>query len=336
MALRQNSTTRSQIANGNVGALANFLNTSTVTGQGGGLYTKNGFPQNFFVTNPQFGSVNYNDNSTNSTYHSLQLQTTKRLSRGSSGQFTYTFSKALDVSDGDGVVSPRDPNNRDLEKGRAGFDRTHIFSSNGTYELPFGPGRALLSNAPVLIQRLTERWQFGAIFSYSSGGPQTITAPLSTVWQSTASNTPVVLGAIPKGKVYYTSNGVNFFEGLTQIKDPSVAGVSSANSLSGSFSNLAIADAKGNPILVNPGPGSSGNLGRNTFTGPGSVGLDVNMLKRVTVTENKTFEVRVDVVNVLNHPNFGNPTLNINSVNFGRISSASGSRRFTLNARFNF
>src|SRR6185369_3616895 len=83
MALRQNGTTRPFIANGNIGALANFLNTNTAgTSIGGGLYTTNGFPQGFFVLNPQFSTVNYYDNSVGSTYHSLQVKATKRLSYG--------------------------------------------------------------------------------------------------------------------------------------------------------------------------------------------------------------------------------------------------------------
>src|SRR5205823_7894256 len=93
-ALRQNSTTRPMIANGNVGALANYLNTNTAgTTKGGGLYTTNGFPQSFLVLNPQFATVNYYDNSVGSTYHSLQVQATQRLSKGFTNQFTYTWSK---------------------------------------------------------------------------------------------------------------------------------------------------------------------------------------------------------------------------------------------------
>lgn len=33
---------------------------------------------------------------------------------------------------------------------------------------------------------------------------------------------------------------------------------------------------------------------------------------------------------------FGSPILNINSTSFGRITTASGSRRFVVNARLNF
>src|SRR5262249_48487352 len=78
MALRQNATTRFLIANGNVGGLANFFNTSTLgTGQIGGLLRQNGFPENFIKRNPQFNGVALQGNADNSSYHSLQAQFTK-------------------------------------------------------------------------------------------------------------------------------------------------------------------------------------------------------------------------------------------------------------------
>ena len=52
------------LANGQVGSLANYFETTNVAGVGGGgLYTQNGFPQNFFVLNPQFATVNLYDSS---------------------------------------------------------------------------------------------------------------------------------------------------------------------------------------------------------------------------------------------------------------------------------
>ena len=99
---------------------------------------------------------------------------------------------------------------------------------------------------------------------------------------------------------------------------------------------------------MNPAPGQVGSLGLMWIEGPARLGLDVNLIKRVRITETKEFEFRVDTVNVLNHPNFGytdagsapnNPKLielNINSTSFGRITSAGGNRRFTVGARLNF
>jgi hypothetical protein len=65
----------------------------------------------------------------------------------------------------------------------------------------------------------------------------------------------------------------------------------------------------------------------------------LNLTKRVKLTETKEIEVRVDAVNVLNHPNFGAPSaanLSINSPSFGRINTATGSRSFVMNSRLNF
>ena len=141
---------------------------------------------------------------------------------------------------------------------------------------------------------------------------------------------------------------MTYFPGLRQIADPSIAGVTTAQGLNGQFSNKAIVDEKGNLVLVNPAPGEVGSLGLRWIEGPAHLGFDANLIKRVKINETKEFEVRVDVVNVLNHPNFGyntnrdtqnNPFLlntNINSPDFGRFTDAQGSRRFTLGARLNF
>jgi len=143
-------------------------------------------------------------------------------------------------------------------------------------------------------------------------------------------------------------NGVTYFPGLKQITDPSVAGVTSLQGLNGQFSNKAIVDSQGQLLLMNPAPGQVGSLGLRWIDGPPHVGFDANLIKRVKITESKEFELRVEVVNVLNHPNFGYNTnrdtqnnpflldLNINSPNFGRFTDAQGARRFTLGARLNF
>jgi len=338
-ALRANATTRAYLANGAVGSLANFFETTQLNGVGGGgYYTKNGFPQNFFMLNPQFAAVSYFDNSLGSTYNSLQLQVTNRDYHGLSNQFTYTYSRALDIGDGDTPVTPRDNNNINLERGRAGFDRTHVLSATGTYTLPFGPNRALLGGSPGWIQRLTENWGVGGIFSFSSGAPLEFTAPVGTLWQTTTGNTPVALQAIPTntGKVTFVKNGVTYFPGWAQVKDPSPSQLTTLNGVNTSSTNFAIQDANNRIVMQNPGPGTVGNVGRNTISGPNVVGFDANAIKRVKINEGTSFEFRLDVVNVLNHPNFSNPSTNINSTAFGQITSSTGSRRFTFNARVNF
>ena len=123
---------------------------------------------------------------------------------------------------------------------------------------------------------------------------------------------------------------------LTQVPDPDRANVTTLQSTQGSYTGMAIVDSQGHPLLVNAPPGRHGNMGLNWIEGPANLGLDMNLIKRVKIAETKEFEFRVDVLSVLNHPNFGAPSLNINNASFGRITSASGNRTFVFNARLNF
>src|SRR5262249_8130265 len=151
---------------------------------------------------------------------------------------------------------------------------------------PFGPGRTLLGNAPGFITRIVERWQLGGILSWVSGAPLTITAPVSTFTQNTG-NTPVILADFPKnsGKVTPVANGAIYFPGLQQIPDPAGNSVTTAQGLQSQFSNFAIADAQGKIILANPAPGQLGTLGRAWIEGPSHIGFDVDLVKRVKISE---------------------------------------------------
>ena len=351
--LRQNTQTRGFIANGDVGQLANFINTnSTITGEGGGLLRRSGlFPENFFVVNPQYATVRMDSNPASSTYHSMQMQVTKRLSNGFTSQLSYTWSKTLGESGDDGAATYFDPKNRSLNKTLLDFHRSHGILSNGTYELPFGPGRRFLQNAPGFVTRLVEQWQLGGIFSWTSGAPTSITATSSTFTQATG-NMPIILGSFPKniGKITTDSGGGTYFPGFTQRADPARDSVTTLQSLQQQFSNQAIVDSQGRFVLVNPAPGQLGTLGQQWIEGPSRIGLDVNLVKRVRLDETKSFEIRVDVINLLNTPrwNFVTGATDINNLNFGRMSAAdptgsfaqadtvTAARRFTLNARFSF
>ncbi|PYS30407.1 MAG: hypothetical protein DMG11_05360 [Acidobacteria bacterium] len=301
------------------------------------------------MVNPQFMTVRLDGNPGNSTYHSINLQVTKRLSNGFTNQTSYTWSKTLGEASDDGQVNYLNPRDRSLNKTLLEFHRAHAIRSNGTFELPFGPGRPFLSNGPGFLVRLVEQWQLGGIFNWTSGAPLNVTAVTSTFTQATG-NTPVILGNFPKniGQVTPLATGATYFPGLQQIPDPARNGVTTLQGLQSQFSNRAIMDAQGNLILVNPVPGQLGTLGQRWIEGPSHVGLDVNLLKRVRITESKVFEVRVDVVNILNTPRWNDPITDINSPNFGRMTAAdptasfqqsdttTAARRFTINARLNF
>ena len=60
-------------------------------------------------------------------------------------------------------------------------------------------------------------------------------------------------------------------------------------------------------------PGHVGNLGQNTIKYFGQWSLDMNASKTVRFSENRSFQIRIDATNVLNHPVPDYPSLNANT-----------------------
>jgi hypothetical protein len=313
-----------------VGDFVNSLNTNLLGGDNGSALRRSGFPENYIVPSPQYSSVNIAGNNTNSKYHAMHLQLTRRMSAGFTNTTTFIWSKSM--ANGADI----DPSRRGIEKALQASDRKYQFTSNGAYELPFGPGKRLLGNAPSWLSRIVEQWQLAGIMNYNTGDPLSLESTVATIGTQDAK--PNAVGMIPKdmGKVTKVANGVRYFEGYTQITDPGINTISSLNGLRNSYNNRAIAAPNGQIILVNPQPGELGTLGYTTLRGPSSIRFDANLVKRIRVGESKSFEFRIDAINVLNTPIWGNPENSINDTDFGLIDSATGSRRFILNARINF
>jgi hypothetical protein len=74
--------------------------------------------------------------------------------------------------------------------------------------------------------------------------------------------------------------------------------------------------------FVLPTPGTYGNLGRETLTGPGLADVDVSLFKNTAVSEKATVQFRAEFFNVLNRSNFGPPNTTVFSS--GSISPSAG------------
>jgi hypothetical protein len=120
--------------------------------------------------------------------------------------------------------------------------------------------------------------------------------------------TPSILGHTGPGQLYF---------------DPSV------------YSTPAATLTGPNGVLYAP----FGTLTRNGsgLNGPGWLNLDASIFKTFKFSERFGAEIRVDVFNALNHPNFNNPSTSLTSNTFGQINGvASSSRAARLSARFTF
>jgi hypothetical protein len=345
-ALRRFPATNAWIANGEVANLANYINSTPALGGGnGGILRNGGLPENFIVVNPQFGSVALNGNNDNSTYHALQTQLTQRLSHGFSGQVSYVWSRNIGNSAGgtafasDTTATTRDPRDRTLQRGLVELHRTHNFKSYGAWQLPFGPGRALLAGSPNWVHRIVEGWEISGLFNWTSGPPLEFTTTRRTVDSRANINTPDLLGALPKGSVTVRDGFVEYFPGITAARAPQPNFGGHATVI-GQFTNQVLRDSSGNIIMQNPEPGKTGNLALNLsqVEGPSRLGMDMALSKRIRINETTSFTLRVDAVNILNTPQWANPNMDINSANFGRITDVrpDTARSFTITSRIDF
>jgi hypothetical protein len=95
-------------------------------------------------------------------------------------------------------------------------------------------------------------------------------------------------------------------------------------------------------VLQHPQPGQRGNLGNNEIQGLGFYRFDANLGKTFRITESKSLQVRFDALNVLNHPQPGNPNLSLDpnvfgvTAPFGQITGKTGTRTMQGQLRFSF
>ncbi len=281
-------------------------------------------PINFIRANPLVRGAQFFDNGSESSYDSLQIEMTRRLTGGLRFQASYTFAKALS----DFIGSTGDTNSfltlRDTRREYSQFNNTHQFLANSIYQLPFGRGRKFLRTKRGFIGGLISGWQISGIVKYSSGDPLSILSGRGTFNRDarSASNTVDVAGNLNRSQlagltgVQRTSNGIFFI-------DPSLAPGSS-----GDASQI---------IFLNPQPGTVGSLGLSTIYGPNFFNFDFSTIKKTRINERMNVEFRAEIFNAFNTVNFDNPNTDINSPNFGRITGTVGRPRLMQFAlRLNF
>ena len=137
-----------------------FPNFTGTIGQAG----KKPFPQYNGISDPWLDVAN-------STYNSLQVSLTHRMSHGLTFMVNYTYSKELDDIAG---VPRSDDKDFPWKKGLGTIDHTHVATATFVYQLPFGAGRRL-NSANKVLSALISQWQLSGIFTFTSGAPLSIT-----------------------------------------------------------------------------------------------------------------------------------------------------------------
>jgi hypothetical protein len=267
-----------------------------------------------------------------------------RPTHGLGFQSTYTFSKNLGTGGPFGLGPTfTNPVNRHADYSVQTDTRVHDFRTNGTFALPIGPGKALLSKPTGAIARLVENWQTGWVLNLNSGAPSTITANTSLY----ANGRPDLVGPFPVHGGHVTFNGTPATTGsywapgtFNTVKDPQCTNSAVvAASLQSACTLNAITDAKTGQVLIqNAMPGTVPSMGLGSLIGPGRWRFDANISKSIKVREDKMLQFRLDVTDLLNHPEPNAPSLNLlgsAATTFGSIAGKSDLHRM-LQAQMRF
>jgi hypothetical protein len=288
-------------------------------------YAVNGFtaPISFFP-NPNALGADTITNFSNSTYNSLQVDVRRQVTQGLTFQGNYTYSKVL--SDAAGDTQERyeaflDLNNTRIERSVAPFDIRHAIKANWQYDLPLGKGQRFNVRH---LGGLLSGWSLTGILTWQSGSPFSIVSQRGTLNRESRSGFNTADTSLTGSQL---SNIVKF---QMTGNGPYVV----APSAIGQDGRGVAADGDPNfsgQVFSNPGPGTIGTLQRRMFYGPWTFDLDAGMQKLTHITERHTIELRMEVANVLNHPNFTVSDQNINSPTFGQVfsnfSTTNGLRR---------
>jgi hypothetical protein len=293
-----------------------------------------GGDDSFNRVNPAFGTMRFWENSVNSSYNALQTQVTKRFSRGYALTTNYTWSKSLDLRSTwhSGATTSNlgqegystDVTDSKLDWGRSIFDARHRFILSYQWDLPF------FRNSSGLARGILGGWQINGILAFQSGQPFTPFDGRSFAAggdynadgnNNDRPNTPSIGNSFSSER----SDWVNPGAGPFRIPATSANGVPST--------------AEKLDFFGKPADGTNGNLGRNTYEGPGFANHDFSIFKEFrvpAVNEQSRLQFRFEFFNIFNRVNFYNPEPRINNSQFGRPTQTFDARQIQLGLKYIF
>jgi hypothetical protein len=246
---------------------------------------------------PNFAGIANQQSNGNSIYHSLQLSLNKRFSKGFSLLASYTWSKLIDDSSGDGGTST-DPFNFRNQRGLSSLDIAHRFVGSFVYELP------RLAGANPFVKYLAGGWDLNGIVILQGGTPFTVVSGRDNSF-----------------------SGVNA-DRADLIGNPYLPTDRSRSDLINRYFNT---DAFAFNAI-----GTFGTSGRNILRDPGTISTDVGLFKNIPIGEKHRIQFRAEAFNVINRVNLGSPNANRSAAAFGRITSAGSPRVIQLALKYQF
>jgi hypothetical protein len=246
-----------------------------------------------------------------SNYEAASFILKKPFGYGVSADVSYTWSQLKDDMDSSGwgnqfgSVYYQDPLHPSANYAVSNFNRPNSFKGSIVYAIPLGKGHQY-GNSP-LMDAAIGGWQASTSFIAESGTPFTVV--MSNYGAGTEANGN-------GGAVWY----------------PDLVG-------SPHVSNQSINEWFNPAAFAAPAANTFGTNQRNSLRGPDLTDVDFSLAKTWGIPrwEQGKLQLRMDAINLLNHPSFENPGNTIGSSSAGVISATTITGRIVqLSARFSF
>jgi hypothetical protein len=237
---------------------------------------------------PGLGAVELADSYEYAKFDSFQTTLTRRVSHGFKVMANFVYSKVMDNASGgtEGSAGPNNPFNLSAAYGPADFDQRIRANISVNYLEP------TIHTGNGFFSELVNGYEANMIVQSQSGLPFTVTSgtdrSLSGIGNDYADPVP---GVSPK-----RPSGVDFHKQW--------------------FNTAAFRAAA---------LGTFGSVHRNSLYGPGYEEVDTSVFKNFFAQERIHAQFRAECFNVLNHPNFANPTSSVSSGTYGQITATPSS-----------
>ena len=268
---------------------------------------------NFLRPYKGFANIPMLEHSGRSTYHGLQVEATRRFTKGFSYGAAYTLSKTMDNNSGprEGFI---DTFNQKLNWGKSGNDTRHIAVINFIWELPFLNS----SDTNKALRAVAGGWQLSGVNQFQTGTPFSIQNGDDYLGIGSPNNKTWNLAGAPEQTRQFSNRTAanNFDDGNFYFK-PTLGG---------------------SPLATRPANGTLPNQKRNSvgFNQPGFQNWNLALFKAFRITERQALTFRIEGFNWINHPNWSGVETNPTAANFGKVTAKNNERNVQLSLRYNF
>jgi hypothetical protein len=338
---------------GTVPYICNMVGSSLspcTTSQFGGFTSPGAYPLNFFQVNPYadgtapgsaLANTGYMGAGGFGNYHALQVDFRQKQWHGMQFDANYTWSHTLGLQpDGQWTGSVNIFSIRNLRQsyGPTTYDLRHVLHASGTFDLPFGKGKAVLNRGGV-IDKVVGGWTLGTIFTYESGFPFQLLGSGYNTFNDYGDGGLLLQGVT----VSQLQNAIGVFH-PTASQCPGLATGPFAYTINPalltacntSYTPPANCNTFVAKVCQNTTPGT---FGFNPWLyGPHLWNDDLSLSKVVPIGERFRFALQAEFLNVFNHPNWANPGASTSGSNFGTagLSNFNNARVIELRANISF